>query len=119
MYKHVAEAFVLVPYAARAAEQVCNRSSDFFRTIEHAGEDKLIDFGDARAILRSTDEGLFFRVEAHNLITFYGVRTLLQGRLSAIMTFESEAVEWHPAGSVPFGTIQGGPGDEKHRAGER
>lgn len=118
MYKHVAEAFVLIPYAARAAEQVCNRSSDFFRTIEHAGEDKLIDFGDARAILRPTDEGLFFRVEAHNLITFYGVRTLLQGRLSAIVTIEGEAVEWLSAGSVPFGAVQGDSGDETRRAGK-
>ena len=119
MYKHVAEAFVQVPYAATVAEKVCTRSSDFFRTIEDTGKDKLINFGDARAILRSTDEGLFFRVEADNLIAFYGVRTLLQGRLSAIVMFEDGAVEWHPGGGVPFDAIEASSGDEKRRAGER
>lgn len=119
MYKHVAEAFVLIPYAERVAEKVCNGSRAFFRSIEHTGRDKLIDFGDARAILRSTDEGLFFRVEAHNLITFYGVRTLLQGRLSSAMRFESEAVEWRPAGGVPFRSTDSGCCDGKYCAGKR
>lgn len=119
MYKHVAEAFVPVPRAESVAERVCARSRDYCYSIDVMGTDKVLDFGDARAILRPTDEGLRFRVEAHNLITLYGVRTLLQGRLSASTTFEGEVVEWHPAGSVPFGAIQGDSGEEKRCAGNR
>lgn len=117
MYKHAAEALVSIPHSENIIEKICDQSREFCRSIEHAGEDKLIDFGDAQAVLKSIDEGLFLRVEANNLITFYGVRTLLQGRLSGIMTFEGEAVEWHPAGSVPFSSMQGNSGVEKHSAG--
>ncbi|AHG48816.1 hypothetical protein RLEG12_07730 (plasmid) [Rhizobium leguminosarum bv. trifolii CB782] len=97
MYKYVSEAFVLLPYAGRVAEKLCARSSDYCRSILVAGADKVLDFGDARAILRPTNEGLYFRVEAQDNITFHGIRTLLQGSLSTIMTFQGDAVEWYPA----------------------
>lgn len=106
MYKHVAEVFVPVLCAECVAEKVCARSSELCRSIGVTGADKLLDFGDARAILRPTDEGLLFRVEANNVITFYGIRTLLQGSLSAIITVYEEAFEWLPASGVPFGAIR-------------
>ncbi|MBW9064631.1 hypothetical protein JNB71_15010 [Rhizobium herbae] len=106
MYKHVCEAFVLIPYAERVAEKVCARLSDYCRSIGVTSTDKVLDFGDARAIMRPTDEGLHFRVEAHDSVTLYGIRTLLQGSLSAIAEFSGEAVEWHPAGGAPFGAAR-------------
>jgi hypothetical protein len=100
MYKHAVEAFVLVPYAERIAEKVCARSKEFCRSIGATGADKVLDFGEARAILTPTDEGLHFRVEADDSIAFYGIRTLLQGSLSAITTVSDEAMEWLPANRV-------------------
>ncbi|MGK9334382.1 SMa0974 family conjugal transfer regulator [Sinorhizobium meliloti] len=102
MYEHVAEAFVPVPHAECVAEKVCARSGDYCRSIGTRGPDTLLDFGDARAILRPTNEGLYFRVEAQGYVTFCGIRTLLQGSLSAITMFPGEAVEWHPVGGVPL-----------------
>ncbi|RCS22796.1 hypothetical protein DUT91_14920 [Phyllobacterium salinisoli] len=118
MYKHVAEAFVPVSHAKSVAEKVCARASDYCRLIGATGADRLLHFRNARAILRPTDEGLHFRVEAQDFITFYGVRTLLQGSLSA-MTFPGAAVEWHPDDSVPFDAMQGGSENERNWLGGR
>lgn len=107
MYKYTAEAYVPVPHAERITEKVCDRCGDCCRSIDAMGADILLDFGDARAILRLTDEGLHFRVDAQDAITFYGVRTLLQGSLPSITTFLSEEVEWYPAGSAPFDAMRG------------
>jgi hypothetical protein len=114
MYDHVAEAFVRVPHAKCVAEKVCARSGDYCRSIGAPGADTLLDFGGARAILRPTNEGLHFRVEARGYVTFYGIRTLLQGSLSAVTTFPGEAIEWHPAGGVPFGVMRERPGNEQN-----
>lgn len=105
MYKYTAEAYVPVPHPERVAEKVCARYRDYCHSIDDMGADRLLDFGDARAILRLTDEGLHLQVDAQDTITFYGIRTLLLGSLCAIAKFSGEHVEWHSAGSVPFGTM--------------
>lgn len=96
MYEHVAEAFVPVRCAECVLERVCARSGEYCRSIAAIGPDKVLDFGQARAILTPTKEGLHFRVEAQESITFYGIRTLLQGSLSVVTPFPGEYVKWYP-----------------------
>ncbi|WP_349436809.1 hypothetical protein [Pararhizobium sp. A13] len=107
MYKHVAEAFVSVAQARYVAEKVCLHINDFCQSIGASESDKLLDFGDGRATLRATDDGLSFRVAAQDLVTFYGIRTLLQGSLSVIPLVSGKAIEWLPAGGVPLGLVRG------------
>lgn len=94
------------PHAECVAERVCARSRAYCRSIGANGTDTLLDFGDARAILTPTDEGLHFRVEALDIITLSGIRTLLQGCLSAITAVPGGVVEWHLPGSLSFGAIR-------------
>ena len=105
MYKHTAEAFVPVKDALQVTKKVCARYGDYCRSIVSTGVDRLLDFGDARAIVRPTEEGLHFRIDAQDTITFYGIRTVLLGSLCGVTKFSGEHVEWHQAGSVPFGTM--------------
>lgn len=107
MYKHVAEAFVDVAHTRCVAEKVYLRIKDFCQSIGASESERHFDFGDGRATLRPTDDGLFLRVAAQDLVTFYGIRTLLQGSLSAITPVSEEAIEWLPAGGVLFGAIRG------------
>ncbi|WP_420377204.1 SMa0974 family conjugal transfer regulator [Sinorhizobium fredii] len=102
----MAEGFVRTPHAECLAENVCARSSAYCRSIGAHSTDKLLDFGAARAILRATDEALHFRVEAEDFVIFSSIRTLLQGSLATITTVPDAAVEWQPAGSVPFRAIR-------------
>lgn len=41
----------------------------------------LLDFGDGRAFLKPTGEGLHIRIEARDLLTFHGIQTILQSCL--------------------------------------
>lgn len=96
MSKYVAEAFVPTPDAERLVQKVCDRSREYCTYIGVVGTDTLLDFTGGGAILRPTDEGLQFRVEAKNVVTFYAIRTLLQGSLSATAVAFRESVEWRP-----------------------
>lgn len=97
MYKHAAEAFVPIPDTDKLREKICARSREYCQHIGALGADTLLDFDGGRATLRPTDEGLQFRVEATDLVTFYAIRTLLQGSLTDTATVSGESVEWRPA----------------------
>jgi hypothetical protein len=109
MYEHVAEAFVAVPCAECVLEKVCARSGAYCRSIAAMGTDRVLDFVEARAILTPTNEGLHFRVEAQDSITFYGVRTLLQGSLSAVTPFPGESVKWYPPDHASLSVLRRHP----------
>jgi hypothetical protein len=112
LHTHVAEAFVQAPHAECVADKICARSSAYCRSTSANGSDRVLDFGNARAILKPTNDGLHFRVEAQELLTFYGIRTLLQASLSTI-TVPGGAVEWHPACIVYSEAIR-----EHHESGQ-
>lgn len=104
----IAEAFVSLLNAQCVADRLCARFCDYCLSIGEDGVDRLLTFEDCRAILRPVDDGLQMRVEGSNLVIFCGVRTLLQGQLATVATVNGGAVEWQPAGRVPFkigGTI--------------
>lgn len=109
MYEHVAEAFVAVPCAECVLERMCARSGEYCHSIAAMGTDKVLDFGEARAILSPTKEGLHFRVEAQDSMTFYGVRTLLQGSLSVVTPFPDKSVKWYPPDHTSLSALQRHP----------
>lgn len=104
MYKHIAEAFVPTAHARSVAETLCTKCCGYCVSIDAAEADKLLTFEDARAIIRPADDGIQMRVEGKNLVVFCGVRMLLQGQLATVATVHPGAVEWQPAGHVPFRT---------------
>lgn len=103
MDDYVTEAFLPVSRAECVVEKVCARAGDYCRSIRATAADKVLDFGDARAILRPADDGLHFRVEARDPITFYGVRTLLQASLSVITMVRGDPLEWYPPEHASLG----------------
>ncbi|WP_454859169.1 SMa0974 family conjugal transfer regulator [Rhizobium binxianense] len=104
MYKHAAEAFVPVAHSRCVAERLSTKCRGYCLSIDATEVDKHLTFEDARAILRPAEKGIQMRVEGKNLVVFCGVRLLLQGQLATVATVNAEAVEWQPAGHVPFGT---------------
>jgi len=114
MYQHVVEAFVSVPHSKHVAERICSQIRDFYRSIIVDGSDKLLEFDNGRATIRLTDNGLFLRVSAGDLVIFYGIRTLLEGSLSALSRTSEGAFEWFPADGIPFRGIEKRiPSDER------
>ncbi len=109
MHRHVAEAFVAVANAPSVAERICTLIHDFCGAIVIEGSDHLLTFEDGRAIIRPTGDGLFFQVSAQDLITVYGIRTLIDGSLWKFASRSARSIKWFPAKGIPFCAV------DKHR----
>ncbi|WP_445764820.1 SMa0974 family conjugal transfer regulator [Rhizobium redzepovicii] len=101
MERHVAEAHITVPCIQDIAENMCVRIHAFCRSITSVGADRFIDFGNGYALLRAIDNRLLFRVCARDLVTFHGIRALLQGSLLLITPALKVGIEWFPADGSP------------------
>ena len=103
MAKHISETFVSIPDADRIAETLCESLNDCALSIDTNRTERVLNFGDGQAIIKPKVCGLHLRVEAEDLATFFGIRSLLQVALSRASTDRSGHLEWHPAGDEPFG----------------
>ena len=79
------------------AEWACTQIRHDSRSAVTDGVDKFLNFGDGCAIIRPTNDGLFVRILARDLVVFYGIRTLLEGSLLTLAAISNEAIEWFPA----------------------
>ncbi len=105
MTKHISETVVWVADADRIAEALCRSLRDCALSIEINRTDRVLDFGDGRAIIKPKVCGLHLRVEAEDLATFFGIRSLLQVALSQLSTDRTGNLEWHPAGDELFDVL--------------
>lgn len=97
MAKHISETIVWVPDAARVAEILCGSLRDCTLSIDTNRTAHVLNFGDGKAIVGPKACGLYLRVEAEDLATFLGIRSLLQVGVSRASNGQSGYVEWHPA----------------------
>ncbi|MBB3428216.1 hypothetical protein FHT85_005237 [Rhizobium sp. BK312] len=91
----------IIGAADMIAERACTQVRYGSRSALTDGADRFLNFGDGCAIIRPTNDGLFVRVLARDLVVFYGIRTLLEGSLSKLAAISNDAIEWFPAGRQP------------------
>lgn len=96
--KFIAETFVSVADAKCVVDQLCARCCTYCLSIDEDGVDRFLAFEDVSATLHPADGGLQMRVEGSNLISFYGVRMLLQGQLGTVTAVATTIVDWQPIG---------------------
>lgn len=97
MAKHISETVVWVADAARVAEILCGSLRDCALSIHTNRADHILNFGEGEAMVEPKACGLYIRVEADDLATFLGIRSLLQVGLSRASNGQSGYVEWPPA----------------------
>ncbi|WP_168880136.1 hypothetical protein [Rhizobium sp. P28RR-XV] len=83
------------------AKRTCTQIRYGSRSAVTEGADRFLNFGGGCVIMRPTNDGLFVRIFAQDLVIFYGIRTLLEGSLSKLAAISNEAIEWFPAGIEP------------------
>lgn len=83
------------------AKTTCSQIRHGSRSAVTEGAEKLLNFGDGCAVIRPTNDGLFVRISARDLVLFYGIRTLLEGSFSKLAAISNEAIEWFPVGLEP------------------
>ncbi|WP_446740074.1 SMa0974 family conjugal transfer regulator [Rhizobium sp. 11515TR] len=82
-------------------DRACTQIRDGSRSAVAGGADRFLNFGDACVIIRPTNNGLFVRIFARDLVIFFGIRTLLEGSLSKVAVISNEAIEWFTEGPEP------------------
>ena len=100
---HVAEAFVVISRTQHVADKICTQIEDFCQSIVSMGPDRLLAFEGGGAIIRPTSESLFFRVSARDLVTFCGIRTLLEAGFFLATSVSEGAIEWLPSNGTRSG----------------
>ncbi|HCL63608.1 MAG TPA: DUF2218 domain-containing protein [Rhizobium sp.] len=103
MAKHISETFVSIPDADRIAETLCESLNDCALSIDTNRTERVLNFGDGQAIIKPKVCGLHLRVEAEDLATFFGIRSLLQVALPRASTDRAGHFEWNAADDEPFG----------------
>lgn len=96
MYPHVGEAFIPVRGASCAADQIYTKIEKFCLSASLEGFRKSVAFEDGGAIIQPTNEGLILHIFAHDALTFYGIRALIEGGLPEIILRSVDYVEWIP-----------------------
>ncbi|MCJ9690998.1 hypothetical protein PYR71_28130 [Rhizobium sp. MC63] len=100
---HVAEACVAIPRTQHVADKICTQIEDFYQSLVAVGPDRLLAFEGGGAIIRPTSESLFFTVSARDLVTFCGIRALLEAGLFLATSVSEGAIEWLHADSTRSG----------------
>ncbi|OWV73062.1 hypothetical protein ATY77_08640 [Rhizobium sp. R634] len=100
---HVAEAFVAISRTQHVADIICTQIEDFCQSLVAMGPDRLLTFEDGGAIIVPTSESLFFRVSARDLVTFCGIRALLEASLFLATSVSEGTIEWRQADNMRSG----------------
>lgn len=101
-FKYIADAFAPIPNPNDAGKVLCHKFSQHVVSVEHSGHDNLINFGDGRVILRPAENGLHLRVEALDLATFFGIRSLLQVGFDFGKATPATELDWKSVSEMPF-----------------
>ncbi len=101
-FKCIADAFAPIPNPNAAGTIFYREFSPHIVSVDQSGDDKLINFGDGRVILRPAENGLHIRVEALDLATFLGIQSLLQISLDFGKAMLAAEFEWKSVSEMPF-----------------
>lgn len=94
MYPHVGVAFIPIGDASCVAKQIYCNITKFCPSANLEGFDGSMDFEDGGAIIQSISDGLILHVFAQDVLTFHGIRTLIECGLPKVIFHSVEYVEW-------------------------
>ncbi len=80
-YQNVSEAFIGLEGAPAIAKKICAQSTDICLSIIDIDNARQLNFENGCANIRVANDGLIVRVSAGDLLTFYCIQTLIEGRL--------------------------------------
>ncbi|MBG0511143.1 hypothetical protein I3J13_20395 [Agrobacterium sp. MOPV5] len=96
-YQNVSEAFIELEAAQAIAKKICMQSTDICLSIIDGDKDRQLNFENGCAIIQVAGDGLIVRVSAGDLLTFYGIQTLIEGRLWQLAPGPARSITWLPA----------------------
>lgn len=96
-YQNASEAFIELEAAPAIAKKFCTQSTDICLSIIDMDNARQLNFENGCANIRVANDGLIVQVSAGDLLTFYGIQTLIEGRLWQLAPGCVSSVTWRPA----------------------
>lgn len=93
-YQNVSEAIIELEAAPTVAKKICTQSRDICLSINGRDNGRQLNFENGCAIITVVDDGLTVRVSAGDLLTFYGIQTVIEGRLWEIAPSAARSMTW-------------------------
>ncbi|MFS8115242.1 hypothetical protein QD460_26265 [Rhizobium jaguaris] len=103
MCDYIAETHILSSDANTLLEQICRPIAALCHSVTAKGPERTLEFDDGRAIIRAVDNGLIFWIVAGNILTFFGIRTILETSLFKISHTVPEWIRLSPTGGASSG----------------
>lgn len=97
MYEHIAECCVFLAGPRNIIERVSLRVAELCVSTVDSGTEKIFRFIDGEAIVSAVDTGILMHVGATDVVSYYGIRTALEGSILEAAAFPPEGLAWHPA----------------------
>ncbi|ODR88407.1 SMa0974 family conjugal transfer regulator [Sinorhizobium alkalisoli] len=98
MYEHLSECRVSLPDSRYIIENVSRRVAELCVSIVDNGMEKILVFVDGEVIVRALDKGILMQVVATDVLSYYGIRTALEGIILELAA--SQEFTWRP-GDLP------------------
>lgn len=96
MYEYLSECCVSLPGSRNLIENVSRRFAALCVSIVDDGMGTTFMFIDGEAVVRAVDRGILLRVVATDVISYYGIRTALEGSILSLAALAPEEFAWHP-----------------------
>ncbi|MCA1366819.1 hypothetical protein I6F15_05315 [Bradyrhizobium sp. BRP14] len=97
MYEHLSECCVLLQNSIGVVHDASLRIAELSVSTADNGMEKTFLFVDGEAMVTAVDRGVLMRVVAADVISYYGIRTALEGSIFEATALARERFAWRPA----------------------
>ncbi|WP_442967531.1 SMa0974 family conjugal transfer regulator [Rhizobium sp. BR 362] len=97
MYEYVTEIDIPLSDANTLLEQICRPITGLCHSVPVRDRARILEFEDGYAVVGVADTGLVCLVAAENILTFLGIRTVLETRLFKFSHSKSQWIRGGPA----------------------
>ena len=102
MYEYLSECCVSHPGSRNLIHNVSIRVAKLCVSIVDNGMEKTLQFADGEAVVRAVDEGILMRIVGTDVLSYYGIRTALEGSILEVAALAPKEFAWHPADRSPY-----------------
>ena len=102
MHRYALKGFLAVDDAVQLTARIVSHMTSAYEGFGlHLG-DGFLEFGEGRAVINPQSDGMMFFVGANDFLTGYGIRTLIEASVVAILPSREVCIEWDQAENQPL-----------------
>jgi hypothetical protein len=107
LHQYALKGFLAIDDALQLAARIVSHMTIAYEGFGlHLGDGSL-DFGEGRAVINPQTDGIMLFVGANDFLTGYGIRTLIEASVVAMLPSREVYIEWDQAEKQPLEAVAG------------